>query len=341
MSPARTPPGDGGPRVTIRTVAAAAGVSTSTVSRVFSHPHLLRASTVERITALAAELGYVPHHAARALSTGRLGTIGVVVPDIANPFFPPVIRAAQARAADDGVSTLLADTDESAEREADLLRTLSWRTDGVVLVSSRLPDDDVRALAARRHVVLVNRDVDGVTRVLLDTAVGMAQAVDHLADRGHRRLAYVGGPAPSWSDDTRRAAVLARAAERSVDVVDLGAHRPEHDVGLALAPALVASGATAAIAFDDVLAQGVLAGLLAAGVDVPGDVSVVGCDDILAVRTVPPLTTIHGPSDEAGAVAVELLLRLVHREPGTGSAERVVLPAELVVRSTTGPAPRC
>lgn len=320
---------------TLKKVAAAAGVSASTVSRVYSHPQLLRPETVTRVRAVADELGYVPHHPARALKTGRIGAIAVVVPDIANPFFPPVIRAAEDRAHDRDIYTLLADTDEMTEKEVTLLVQLQRRTDGVVLVSSRLSTEAIRNRSTLHPLVLVNRDVEGVSRVLVDTAAGMREAVDHLADLAHRHVVYLAGPSSSWSDGQRRAAVLDRAQRRGVRVTVLGPHRPEHDEGMRAAAAVLETGATAVIAFDDVLAQGVLAGCAAAGVRIPQEMSLIGCDDILAVRTAPPLTTVRGPSRQAGALAVDFLLRLID-----GVREETVerLPAPLVVRETTGPA---
>ncbi len=324
---------------TIKVVAAAAGVSTSTVSRVFSHPHRLKESTVAHVTEVAARLGYKPSHAARALSTGRLGMIAVVVPDIANPFFPPVIRAAQAHAAAGGVSTVVGDTDEDPVKELALLAELERRTDGVVLVSSRLPEEAVRERARSGHpLVLVNRDVPGVPRILVDSAPGIREAVDHLAGLGHRHIAYISGPAGSWSDEERRDAVRERCAALGVTATVLRAHRPEHDEGRAAAAEVLAAGATAAIAFDDGLAQGVLAGMAECGVAVPGEVSIIGCDDILAATTYPPLTTVHGRGGEAGRLAVELLMELVESPDGERDRRRL-LPSHLVTRASTGPAP--
>ncbi len=319
-------------------VAEAAGVSSSTVSRVFSHPHRLKDSTVAHVKQVAEGLGYVPHHSARALSLGRTGTIGVIVPDIANPFFPPVIRAVQARASDDGFGTLLGDSDEDADNELALLTTLAQRTDGVVLVSSRLPQEVVRERAGRHPLVLLNRDVGDVTRVLIDTAAGMREAVDHLAALGHRDLVYLAGPRASWADQERRRAVVEQCDRRGVRTTVLRARRPEHEDGRRAAPEVLASGATAVIAFDDVLAQGMMAGLIEQGVDIPREMSVVGCDDIHAVRTVPQLTTVRGDSLRAGARAVELLLAAVEHPDIGGTVVREVVPSALVVRHSTGPA---
>lgn len=331
---------------TIRVVAATAGVSTSTVSRVFSKPHLLRESTVEHVKEVASRLGYVPHHPAQALSTGRLGTIAVVVPDVANPFFPPVIRAAQGYAYDAGFSTLLGDTDEDPTKELDVLAPLRQRTDGIVLVSSRLPEAEIRTIGERTPLVLVNRDIAGVARVLIDSASGVRDAVDHLVALGHRHLAYLGGPRSSWSDQQRRDAVREQGRARDITVTVLGAHRPDHDAGRAATAEVLASGATAVIAFDDALAQGVLAGMAERGLAVPGDLSVVGCDDILAVTTYPPLTSIGGRSSEAGRLAVEMLLELVENRTEGGLAEGVdrpglrhALTSSLIPRASTGPPP--
>jgi LacI family transcriptional regulator len=329
---------------TIRAVAATAGVSPSTVSRVFSRPHLLKESTVAHVTEIATQLGYVPHPTARALSTGRLGMVAVVVPDVANPFFPPVIRAAQAHASAAGFSTVLGDTDEDATKELDLLDKLEQRTDGVVLVSSRLPEEVVRVRARRTPLVLVNRDVADVPHVLIDSAPGVREAVAHLAALGHRHIAYVSGPESSWSDQQRRRAVREQCDALGLRATMLRAHRPDHDEGRAAAGEILEVGAGAAIAFDDAIAQGVLSGLAERGRAVPRDVSVVGCDDILAVRTYPPLTTIRGRSAEAGRLAVELLLGLVECGAGrggeptpAGGAPGHLLPSSLVVRATTGP----
>ena len=332
---------------TIRLVAATAGVSTATVSRVFSKPHLLRESTVAHVKEVASRLGYVPHHTAQALSTGRLGTIAVIVPDIANPFFPPVIRAAQGHAYGAGFSTLLGDTDEDPAKEADLLATLEQRTDGIVLVSSRLPEEEVRRHARRRPLVLVNRDISGVARVLVDSAAAVREAVDHLVALGHRHIAYVGGPDSSWSDQQRRSAVIEQCAARGIEATVHGAHRPEHDVGRAATAEILASDATAAIAFDDTLAQGLLSGMAERGLAVPGDLSIIGCDDVLAVNTYPPLTTIHSRSGEAGRLAVEMLLELVENRAGEDdraaderAGPRHALTSSLISRATTGPATR-
>lgn len=330
--------------MTLATVAAATGVSVSTVSRVFSHPHRLRADTVERVRTAATELGYVPNSAARALSTGRLNAIAVVVPDIANTFFPPLVRAAQVHAQESGVSTLLGNTDEDPTKELDLVSKLQQVTDGVLLVSSRLPDDVIRERAASHPVVLVNRDTSGVPRALLHSAPGVREAVRHLVGLGHRRLAYLSGPVTSWSNRERRQAAVEEAREHGVEVVVLGPYRPDHEAGRTRArDDVLRAGVSGVLAFDDTMAQGVLVGLAQAGVPVPEEVSVVGCDDVAAELSHPPLTSVHVQTAAVGRLAVDLLAQEIerrHARPDELAAPRVELTSSLVVRASTGPAPR-
>jgi len=321
-------------QVTIGDVAAAAGVSRSTVSRAFSRPELLSQATVGHVRSVAARLDYIGNQAARALSTGRFGNIAVIVPDIANPFFPPLVRKVQSLADRADYAVFLGDSDELPEREAKLAARLSTQVEGFILASSRLSSEVIRGIARMRPVVLVNRDIEGIPRVLIDSTGGMTEAVAHLTKLAHARIAYLSGPQESWSDQQRRAA-LATAAERvgmAVEIIELG--RPSYSAGRDAVSSLVASKATAAIAFDDVVAQGVLAGLALRGIDVPSDFSVVGCDDSLGVGTHPALTTISAASASAGEAAVRLLIQLLTTDEQT--EERIGIATHLVVRATTG-----
>lgn len=330
--------GAGGPRTspTIRQVAEASGVSRATVSRAFTRPGMLSSETVRQVRAVADRLGYVPNQVARALSTGRHGNVALIVPDVANPFFPPLIRAAQLRADTAGLCVFLGNSDEDAGREDRLVGRLIGQVEGLVLASSRMAEDRIRLHAARRPLVLVNRDVEGITRVLIDTGPGVSSAMAHLAQLGHRRIAYVSGPAASWSNGQRRAAIRREAVSRGLETVAVPARRPTYEAGRLSAPRIVASGASAAIAFDDLVAQGLIAGLAALGLAVPGAFSVVGCDDVLGETTDPPLTTISARCADAGEIAVDLLLgQLGARAPGE---VRYKLDSTLVVRGSTGPA---
>lgn len=323
---------------TMGDVAGRAGVSRATVSRAFSRPERLRPETVERVKQAAIELGYVLNPAAKALSTGRFGNLALVVPDIANPFFPPMIRAMEGFADDAGFSVFLGNADEDPAREHKLLGQLAKQVDGVVLASSRMSEDMIREHAGRRPMVLVNRDVAGLARVLIDSAGGVAQAVEHLAGLGHRHIAYLNGPVRSWSNTQRRRAVQ-RAAERlGLSVSLVAARLASYEAGRRAVPALLESGANAVVAFDDLLAHGALTGLAERGIAVPSGFSVIGCDDVLAAQTHPQLTTVSARAAEAGRAAVELLTaRLASTVPM--SDVRLMLETSLVVRSSTGPAP--
>ncbi|MCT1776332.1 LacI family DNA-binding transcriptional regulator [Brachybacterium sp. p3-SID957] len=324
-------------RPTLRLVADRAGVSPSTVSRAFTRPELLAPETVERVRAAASELGYVADVYARGLRSGRRGAIGLVVPDIANAFFPPLIRAAQAAAAAHGLTTVIADSDEDPANEPGLVEQLGAQTDGVILVSSRMSADQIVEVGRRRPLVLVNRDISELPHVLIDSAPGMRQALEHLAGLGHRSVAYASGPATSWSNGQRERALRAGAAELGLRLTVLPHRRPSQEAGHAAAAEVLAAGATAVVAFDDALAQGLLVGFADAGVAVPETVSVIGCDDTIADVTAPALTTVHGPTRRAGELAVQLLMDVVGA-PAAGDGHRpavAVVPAHLVVRRST------
>jgi LacI family transcriptional regulator len=322
---------------TISQVAKISGVSRATVSRAFTRPEMLSEGTVRRVKAVADKLGYIPNQVARALSTGRHGNVALIVSDVANPFFPPLIRAAQLHADRAGLCVFLGNSDEDPAREELLLGRFIGQVEGLVLASSRLDEAQIRIYAARRPLVLINRDIEGITRVLIDTAPGVAAAIAHLAELGHRHIAYVSGPTTSWSNQQRRNAVRKEAAKRGLKVIAIPARPPSYDTGRLAAAPIVASGVTAAIAFDDLVAQGLLAGLAALDVDVPRSFSVVGCDDVLGETTYPQLTTVSARCADAGDVAVGLLLSQMN---GGGSGEiRHKLNSHLVVRASTGPAP--
>jgi LacI family transcriptional regulator len=312
------------------------GVSRSTVSRAFTRPDLLRPETVQRVLDKAESLGYAPNHAARTLSTGHSGVLALIVPDIANPFFPPLIRAAQAAADQRDFCVLLGDSAENPTHETRLISRFTPQVDGVVLAASRLANSDLAAHGQRRPLVLINRDIPKVPRVLVDSRAGVMQAVAHLAELGHKHIAYVGGPVSSWSDHQRRRAVTAATTEHGMRLT-MGHARPAtYAGGVSTVDGLLDSDCTGVLAFDDVVAHGILAGLGERGVRVPEDISVIGCDDVLAATTYPPLTTISLRCADAGEIAVSVLLDLVGgRKLGD---VRYSLDSQLVVRATTGAA---
>jgi LacI family transcriptional regulator len=319
--------------LTISHVAQAAGVARSSVSRAFTRPEMLSPETVKRIMEAAEKLGYVPNHTARALSTGRHGNVALVVPDVANPFFPPLIRAAQKEAERFDFCVFLGNTDEDPKQEDKLLGRFAGQVEGLVLVSSRLSDAQIRAHVTQRPLVLINRDVEGIPRVLIDSGSGVGEAVKHLASLGHKKIVYLSGPSTSWSNKQRRSAVRTTAAKLGLTVETVASAVPSYNAGRGAVGQIVATGATAVVAFDDLTAQGVLAGLADRGIAVPTDFSVVGCDDVLGAATYPSLTTVSNRSVEAGKVALSLLMEMLQTRAVTDV--RYVLETHLVIRNTT------
>lgn len=332
-------------RRTIHDVARAAHVHPSTVSRALNGgPGVtLRPETRARVLAAASRLGYRPSGVARSLRLRRTLTLGMLVPDIANPFFPRVIKGAEEAARERGYSLVLCDTADLPEREAEYLRVLREReVDGLLIASSRMADATIGALRAEGFpFVLVNRGArtSDDLAVLVDNEAGIAEAVAHLAALGHRRVAHLAGPQTTTTGVERadgfRAAVRAHGLDPDPALVvevaafDEGAGRRQARAVLALD-----RRPTAIVAANDLIAIGALRAAREAGLRVPRDLSLVGFNDIPDAELIePPLTTVRVPQEEMGARAAALLVaRLAGdeiREP------RIVLPARLVVRSST------
>jgi DNA-binding LacI/PurR family transcriptional regulator len=325
---------------TIRDVARAAGVSQATVSRALSMPELVRPDTRARVEEAARRLGYRPNRAARGLITGRTGNLGLIVPDLANPFFASVVKGVQAAALAADYSVFIADTDEEAGAEADLLRALAKQVDGIILCSPRAPDEDLAGVGEDTTVVLMNRRAGERASVTVDNADGMRQALEHLAALGHRRVAYAAGPRTSWSNGQRERGLRQAADAGEVDLVHLGHFPPQFEGGVAAADLAVASGATAVIAYNDLVALGLLSRLGARGIAVPEALSVVGCDGIaMSAMSHPALTTVSVPKRSAGRATVGLLLSMLDSDGAAGPPAHRELPTQLIVRDTTGVAP--
>ncbi|WP_340563297.1 LacI family DNA-binding transcriptional regulator [Streptomyces sp. GSL17-111] len=326
--------------VTIRDVASLAGVHVSTVSRAMSAPHLVNAATRERVMAAARQLGYRPNRAASALTTGRTHNLGLIVADIANPFFPPLIKAAQAYAREREYHVFVADTDEDPQAEEELIGTLAKQVDGVVLVAPRLANQQIERLSLDLPFVVVNRQVKGVSAVLMDVGHGTELAVSHLAGLGHRRLMVLAGPRGSWSSKQMEQAARSAAAEHGLELTVSGPNAPTEQGGAAAAARVRRTGATGVIAYNDLVAIGVIEGLGHLDVQVPEDVSVVGVDDTVAGRlNRPKLTTIVMPTPAAGRTAVDLLLQTI-TDGGGGVSAQASLATGLTVRESTGPVRR-
>lgn len=322
---------------TIYSLAEELGLSPSTVSRAFSRPDLVRSSVRDRILDLAGKKGYAPSRVARSLATGRHGQIGLLVGDITNPFFPPLVRAIEHAVNVIGAAVLLLDARSGGRPEHQLVRQVIGSVDGMIMASPWAPTPQLRDAIGATPTVLINRAVRGLPSVTCHAVEAHLEAADHLVSLGHRQILLDRGPAESWVAQRRIAALRAWAEQRRSDGVELieGRRRQaSHTRGRNQVAEMVATGATAIIAIDDYTAAGIIQGLAGLGLDVPGDISVVGCDDVLLGQVMTPqLTTIAVPGPELGAIAVDMLNR---RMAGQAVAS-VSLTGELLLRGTTGP----
>lgn len=324
---------------TIRDVARLAGVSVSTVSRVYTQPDLFRDETRRRVHDAARQLKYSPNRNAASLTTGKTGNIGIVVPNLANPLFPEMVKAAQHSAGRRNLAVLLADSDDSAADEEQLLHALAKDVDAMLVFSSLLSDSQIMSVGQLRPMVFVNRQVAGYRCVLVDAAGGMRLLTQYLTNLGHSSALYLPGPENSWAAAERRNAII-EAGKRTgldVDVAEPGA--PSFERGAADAEKLVKTPLpSAVVCFNDIMALGVTARLLELGVNVPGQVSVVGWGGTsIAGYSTPALTTIAVPLSEIGRAAVDQAM--LAQADAAGPVPPVVLGVELVARATTGRPP--
>ncbi|GLI00206.1 LacI family DNA-binding transcriptional regulator [Phytohabitans aurantiacus] len=320
---------------TIYDVARVAGVAASTVSRTFSRPGRVRAETAERIRRVAVELGYHANPIGWAVPAGRTSMMALVISDITNPFSNQIIHGAHAAAAEAGYSLLLADAQESVLREREVLERSISTVDGVVLATSRMPDAAIRTMAKQRPLIALNRAIADVPCIVTDNPRGMRRAVEHLAALGHQRIAYAAGPEASWADGVRWRSLRTAATEMGLQARRIGPLEPTIGGGAAAAAELSRHPSTAVIAYNDLVAIGLIQALAARGVAVPRDVSVVGFDNVYAGELVTPaLTTVAAPLHAMGLTAVRNLLAVI-RGARPHAREPVMLPSRLVVRAST------
>ncbi len=328
-------------RVNIADVARETGVSAQTVSRALNNKGEISAETRTRVLEIVERLGYRPNTLARGLVTHKTSTLGLVVPDIANPFFSEVTRGAEDAAHRAGYSLLLCNTMENPTREMEALRTLEeQQVDGILLCSSRLSEEELGAMLARLPaVVLVNRESPGddLKSVCVDDEAGARCATQHLLHSGHRSIAFLAGPPASHSGRRRAQGYQGALSEVGIPVdPELSvACTPYLEGGYDAARQLLSCRPEidAFLCYNDLVAVGALQACAAHGLRVPDDIAVVGCDDILLAGLVtPPLTTLRSDMRALGAEAVGLLLR---RLAGCAdSCENIVLQPELIVRAS-------
>jgi len=321
-------------------VAHRAAVSIATVSRVLNGRPVADQDLVARVRAAADELGYRPNTVARDFRRGLTSSIGVVVPDLANPFFPHVLKGLANDVSVGEHRLLVVDSGEDPDEEIRLVEQLAGRCDGIVLCSPRMSVANLGAAAGLGiPIICTNRSVAGLPlgTIGIDSAAGMAEAITHLSRLGHQRVGYLAGPESSWSDGRRREGLTSAARKCGIEVAVAVAGSTSDD-GFVRLPDLLAKEVTAVVAFNDLVAVGALSRLREMEVSVPDELSVVGFDDIpVAAFLGPPLTTVSVPKEELGRRAWLMLRQQM--QDGQIAPEQW-LPSSLVVRrSTSAPRP--
>ena len=331
-------------RLTIKDVARAAGVHPATASRALNPrlPGRISAETTARVERAAADLGYVVDPVGRSLRTRRSSTIGVLVPDLLNPFYPPVLRGIEHQLRADGFEALIASTDNESAREAELVEVFRSRRCEGYIVATATQDDAVVAAMMREHVpvVLVNR-LTGVPApaVVSDDAAGVGEAVAHLRGLGHVAIGHITGPAEISVTSSRAAAYRAAMAGTGVPARDEWVERADQLTAAAGREACLAllarAPVTAILAGNDMVAVGCYAAFDSAGLRCPADISLVGINDMpLAGWMRPALTTVAIPQEELGMRAARLIVERI--DDPRGPVRVVSLPTTLIVRSSTG-----
>ena len=330
---------------TLRDVAAAARVHPATASRALNPETRLLVSedTARRVTAAAAKLGYRPNPVARSLRTRRSHTVGVLIPDLNNPLFPPIVRGLEDKLAAAGYVALIGNTDADASRERLIFEQMRARhVDGFVLATATLHDRLLAEVAAADlPVVLMNRLSQDYSfpAVSVDNEQGARMAVSHLARLGHTRIAHIAGPQEASTGVSRLRGFREGMASHGLAVKeDLIAYAGRYTVedGTRCAGELLAvpAGFTAVAAANDMLAVGCYAALDEAGLQCPDDISVIGFNDMPFIdRLRPPLTTVRFPHYQLGTEAAQLLLERIGERDGP--VKILYLAPELVVRGST------
>lgn len=333
--------------VTIRDVARLAEVHPGTVSRALNEQTraLVNAETAARVLKAAVELGYRPNPIARGLKTNRSYTVGVVIPDLTNPLFPPIVRGIEDRLGDAGYTPLIVNTDNDPERERSHIEAmLARQVDGLIAATARL---DVtllaEAAAAGTPLVLVNRSLEdgSAAAVTVDDRKGVVLAVEHVAGLGHRLIGHVAGPQNVSTGHLRHLGFIEAMDAAGLEVdpghVSYAAAFTEPEGARACAEVLEhAPRVTAIVAANDRLAMGCYDALERHGLSCPGDVSIVGFNDMPFIdRLQPPLTSVRVPQREIGSTAADLLLAQLSDDGD--SPRQILLEPELVIRASTAP----
>ncbi|MDX3663074.1 LacI family DNA-binding transcriptional regulator [Streptomyces sp. ID05-26A] len=329
-------PGTPAAGATIYSVADRAGVSIATVSRVLQGVTVVAETTRQKVLAAVDELGYVPLGAARSLAVRHHEAHGLVLPELSGPYYAELLMGFEARAAELAQSVVLVLTDSRTDLTA-AVRQLATRVDAIAVFAA-IPDGVVRSLRSRKPVVVIAGEPgDGVEAVAAENLESARELAGHVLDHGRRRALFVGDPDSGPDVRNRYAGFVAAHRDRGLRAAEPVRMALCESEGVGFARGLLAGSheADALMCANDELALSVMTTLQDAGRQVPGDIAVVGWDDVMAARYVRPgLTTVRQPVHELGALAADRLHELVAGE--TPRAHAQMLPTRLVVRSSCG-----
>ena len=327
-------------------VAARAGVSKATVSRVLNKTQTIAPETERRVLEVVRQLNYHKNVHARRLATGCSDLFGLVISEIINPYFPEIIRGFQAEAWDRGFDAVLCNTEYSPERTQSVIqKLLESDVRGVAIMTSSL-DQSVTSELTDAGVGLVFCNLGPPKRLVSNIAIdyerGISQAIEHVFELGHRHTAVIAGPEDNRTAVTIKHALVAGLEERNLDPLAVIHSNYRVDAGASAVRAILATPKLPTVIFcgSDLIAMGAMSALEEAGVRIPEDISVIGIDDIsFAFLARPPLTTIRVPRERLGRIAFEALDKMQKLKRRKGAD--YYLETELVIRKSTAPLREC
>jgi LacI family transcriptional regulator len=326
---------------TIKDVAKLAGVHPSTVSRVINNDSRISEKTKNKVIYVVNKLGYTPNAIARGLKTKRTNTIGMLIPDMTNPFFAYLARGVEDAASENGFNIILCNSDEKLEKERTYLKILKEkRVDGLILSSVHIKDKSIFRLEKIKYpYILVSRDIAGLDKncIIVNDIAGGTMATEHLIKLGHRRIAHITGPLKVKSAINRlegyRIALKKNHIEYKEELVEEGDFRIAGGYKAMKKLLKLSELPTAIFAANDLVAMGAMQAIQQKKYHIPEDFCIIGFDDIkLASFVYPTLSTIRQPMLEMGALAVKILLRIIRG--GEFNQKKVVLKPKLIIRES-------
>ena len=318
---------------TLDDVAQLAGVSKATASRALARPELVAAETIIRVRAAAEALGFEPNRIAQALARGRTGLVAMVVPNLENSFFTPIIEGAQIEAEKAGYHLTIAVRGLDSDADQLAMERLSHQVDGFLLTAPQADETVIRRVSALAPTVLIEREISGIPSVIADTPTAFASLATELANNGHRRIAYLGGPAGSWPNQQRTAAI-ARALEGRAELSVFGPFPPLAESGFEAADAVTDSGATAVIAYASPISLGLMFALGSRRLNTPegeataARIVVSGEEKMARAMGATGIPTINVDGVAIGTSSMQLLATLLASKPLTSDSQ-VRLPVEV------------